>query len=86
MADFDEDEGFFEEDEDAENVHAAFERGEIGLTAPPKPFHIVTETCNRSSAAAAVIVPIPIPLGAPLAELVPPTWEDRNSGTLSGAG
>lgn len=34
MADYDEDETFFEEDEPVEAVRAAFERGEKGVTAP----------------------------------------------------
>ena len=35
MADYDEDEDFFEADEPAEKIHAAFDRGEKGITAPP---------------------------------------------------
>ena len=37
MADYDEDEDFFEEDEPAEKIHAAFEQGEKGVTGPPPP-------------------------------------------------
>ena len=35
MADYDEDEDFFEEDEPAEKIHAIFDRGEKGITWPP---------------------------------------------------
>jgi hypothetical protein len=46
MADYDEDEDFYEEDELAEGIHAAFERGQKGITGPPLYFHFVTESLN----------------------------------------
>jgi len=38
MADYDEDEPFFEEDEPAAKIHNAFDRGARGTTEPPSIF------------------------------------------------
>jgi hypothetical protein len=49
MADYDEDEDFFEEDEPAEKVFAAFNRGEKGITAPRIAFYIASPSLNTGS-------------------------------------
>jgi hypothetical protein len=52
MADYDEDEDFFEEDEPAEKVFLAFALGSKVLTAPPMvDVHLVTKSVNTGSVA-----------------------------------
>jgi len=50
MADYDEDEDFFEEDEPAEKVFAAFDRGEKFFTGPlPVIFKVVGLSANTGA-------------------------------------
>ncbi len=49
MADYDEDENFFEEDEPAEKIFSAFDRGGKGVTAPRVAFCIASQSLNTGS-------------------------------------
>ncbi|MGO8873396.1 MAG: hypothetical protein ACLQPH_18735 [Acidimicrobiales bacterium] len=79
MADFDEDEDFYEEDEPAEKIHAIFDKGEKGMTWPPTPVvRIVTRSPNFGTVG-------PIELGFPGGQFVtgPQTVTNTTGGTMA---
>ena len=82
MPDFDENEAFYEEDEPAEKIFAAFDHAEKGITSPSS-FYFILPSVNIGDSA----VEIPVVVGTQIGRWVTDDAAMPNSGeTLALAG
>jgi hypothetical protein len=83
MADFDTDEDFYEDDQPVEEVLAAFQQGEKGITGPAMPWsHVVVETTNVGPTGPPPPIEVPIIGSSQVSQWVTKNEETPNRGRL----